>query len=585
MPQHISMQLPFSMPWHATPLRVLTAVAVAVAFSACADTGDGPPEDGVSLHIKALASCGESNPKNPFADIGSLEIVVHDDAGKEVMRKKNQFKGTQKRLDFTGVPAGPGRTITLIGYAHGGGQSWFARRRGVKVVKNTSTELDMSLVKLEGFTCLGKEGGAGIPNVAFANLTQIDNGRVLVTGGFAVAEKDGSNKRVTSARDDAYIYDPNTGQLRDPAKKGRMKAARAGHKAIFLPKRNSVLVVGGASEMSVPGDGSGPPTWKVTSGVNVAFELLDLAKDDQGNSKEEFLMPSTTDYIDKLMLPNLMPLADDYVVALGGAEWPASKATNKISYRRCDLFKPDEGTYGTFINVAGALPLNAVRAGAAISFIDTTEEGGSRFLIWGGQDGSTKAEIFREDTQPGNGFFDANYKVSGDINGKDVPGSLHFATLTPLGAGTDDQGRFLSVGGVRFSGGKWQAPSPKDVYLVTLIDKPGAAKEIKTKRIAGFPYGTYMHQASLTDDKHVLISGGFTSYSKPTNASLVVYDIATNTFSQPAAAKTFVKRGAHAAQRLNNDCVLMWGGVSSWKDLESTTQVVADIYCPGHLAQ
>ena len=113
----------------------------------------------------------------------------------------------------------------------------------------------------------------------------------------------------------------------------------------------------------------------------------------------------------------------------------------------------------------------------------------------------------------------------------------------------------------------------------------GKKKKLLTERVAGLGAGIFMHKASLTDDKHVLISGGFTDYKGATTFSMKIFDIDKKAFIEPAAAATFIKRGAHAAVRLNNDCVLMWGGVESWKDLENTTQVVSDIYCPAHLAQ
>ena len=573
-------------------VRLAIALVLCGAAFGCAadDKSSGPLSDGVELHVKALATCGDTDKKNPLADIGSLKLLVQDENGAPltVAGKEGAFSfvGTQKRLEIGGIPAGPGRTITLLGYPHGStSPGWFARKRGVKVVKNATLELDVTLMKLSGFTCLQKDSSP-IVNVAFPTATNIDAGRVLITGGYAVSETVGTNLSLTSARDDAYIFNANTGELRDPvnSSQNRMNAARGGHRAIYLPKRSQVLIVGGAMQMTVPADLSGPPTWKVTAGVNVAFETLDLGKDSKGVPKEIFNMPKSTESIDKMVMPNLMPLADDYVVALGGAEWPASAAVNKQEYKHSDLFDPAAGDHGNFVDVAGALPLNSVRAGAAIAFVDTTEEGGSRYLIWGGGDSPTAvAEVFRESTQPGSGVFDDEYIVSGDILGKS--GSLYFATLTPLGAGAQDQGRFLSVGGIRHDGTKWLAPDSDDVYLVTLHDVEGKTKKIDTKRLTGLGAGIYLHQANLTDDKHVLISGGFTSFDKPSTFSLAVYDVQAGTFSQPPGADKFVKRGAHAALRLNNDCVLMWDGVQKWADLDGKSQVVSDIYCADHLAK
>ena len=167
--------------FNSTALFFVTAWGTALLIGpGCANAPPPSTSSGMGIHLQALSSCGESNPRSPFADVKVVELVVHDDAGKELMRSKRQYSG-QKQLSFAEVPAGPGRTITILGYPPAGPASWFARKRGIKVVKNAQTTLDLTLMKLGGYTCVSKSGGS-IPNVVFGDLTQIDNGRVLVTG-------------------------------------------------------------------------------------------------------------------------------------------------------------------------------------------------------------------------------------------------------------------------------------------------------------------------------------------------------------------------------------------------------------------
>ncbi len=545
------------------------------------------PTGSIAITLHKLAACGVS-PSNPLAEIDSMRLVVADKHGNPlpVDGKEAAFPFTAgtKKLAFDGIAAGSGHTVTLLGYVkQDATPRWFGRRDGVDVPQDKAVALDVTLMRLAGPNCVAT-GATPVVNVAFADATPIDRGRVLITGGLASSEKKGGARSLGSVRDDAYIFDAPTGELRRLVNQQRLWGKRAGHKAVFLPDTGKVLIVGGAAKMSVPADGKGPPSWNLVDGINVTFETLDLGKDASGKTKEAFHMPETTDFLDKVVLPNLLPLADDYVVVLGGAPWPAAKAANKISYKHSDLFDPNEGEHGRFVKVAGALPLNAVRAGAALAFIGMTSDGGRRYLVWGGNDTpGVIAEVFREDTQPGSGVFDAKYKIEGDILGK--KGSLHFSTLTRLGADKGNSGRFLAVGGVRYHGGKWLAPDPDDVYLVTLHDTAGAPAKLVTKRLSGLGAGLYLHQATRTDSGHVLISGGFDAFDQASTFSLAVYDIAKGTFSQPPGADKFVKRGAHTAARLDNGCVLTWGGVPLWADLNGTSEVTSDIFCPSHLAQ
>ncbi len=552
-------------------LRPWLALAACTAmWTGCVD--EGAETAPLEVSVRALTgTCGGQAGANPFTSIDSYSLIVRDDSGKVVYNQAAAVSGpTVTSLD---VNAGSGMELTLVGKT-GGKPTWMARRSGQKIVKNTTSTFDMTLMQLEAFTCLAPEAGSAV-NTLFPAVTSIGKGRVLITGGFGVSTSANGKTELTGAQDTAWIFDVDTGVLREVKNKGRMKVARAAHAAIFLPKSNRVLIVGGAQKMSVT-DAGGPPTWKISDGVNMPYEIFDV-------DTETFIAATDSQNAVKRVFPNLMALSDDYVVALGGAVWPSSANVDQTTYMNSNLYDPTAGAAGAFVKVGSALPLNTVRAGAAIAQLGTTPDGGSKLLVWGGDDEGLHAEVFVESTAAGDGIFDASYTVSGDITS--YAGGLYFPTLTPIGTApaADDKNttvvRFLSVGGIRYTGGKWLAPNKDDVYIVTVNDK---TRKIETKRVAGLDSGVYLHQANRTDDGHVVISGGFNEWGKA-SFTLRTFDIAKESFENPPASASFVQRGGHGALSMTNDCVLMFGGVTTFADLQKSSAAVSDIYCPQHL--
>ena len=591
------------------PIALAACALFLVACAAEQETTiyiDGP----MGLAVHALTgTCGGTPNANPFADIKTISMTVRGGGLNTDFHTDMVLGG--KSLLVKDVPAGSGREITLLGKDQAGNKLWFARKSGVKIVKNTQTDLEMTLMALDDFTCLGLDSGKA-SSVVFPAVTRVGGGTVLITGGFAKAKAAGNVVTLSLPQDTAYIFDANTGEMRELKGQARMNEGRGGHSAVYLPASNRVLIVGGAREMSATTDKSGPPTWLPAKAANVTYEIFDVAE-------EKFLKPfdKSVAYAVKRVFPNLMALSGDYVISLGGAQWPTSQTSESNSYRNSDLYDPeanfdptlnsDDERKGAFVNNFGGLPLTEVRAGAAVASAGTTSAGVSKYLIWGG--GNTLAEVFTESSSLGNGTFDNTYIVQGDINKK--KGSLYFASLTALSA-TEELALFLSIGGIRHHNGKWLAPAADDVYLVVVSSPKAGSKRINTIKVGGLGAGLFMHQASLTDDNHVLVTGGFNKFSEPSSVTLRVFDIAAFnaaaaktksdgkkidlvepadtaglklTMTEPATASSWVKRGGHGAVRLNNDCVLTFGGVTDVVvDLTKTNvEAASDIYCPQHL--
>lgn len=586
--------------WRAAAPPFVGAVLAALACGAAGCTAEDLPAEetgGVASEVFALATCG-GQAADPFAALKTLRLVVREPAGAGLQvagaSPTAAYSSGKSSILFNDIKAGSPFEVTLLGFGGSGTPQWFGRRTGVNIKKNDTTSLEMALMAVENFTCVGTKNMA---NALFPASVVMDNGRVLLTGGFTNSTPDGGLVRLESPTDAAYIFDGNTGSF--TKSKTLMKEARAGHAMIYLPKLNQVLIVGGAKKMSIPVDGSTPPIWSVGDGVSLSYEIYDVASDTFIAGADNGLNAK------KRVFPNLIALTDDYVVALGGAPWPVS---NSDDYAKSDRFTSnrEQGQKtGKFVAALNTLQLNTVRAGAAVAYVGPTANGTSRYFIWGGatidqgydpNNPLTTAikhgERFKESTEPGTGEFSSDYKLEGDF----LPGdtSLFFPSLTRLGKTVEKDGEwyhFLSAGGVRYDpkAKAWLQPKADDLFKVSLKEATESAKgRIKTARLSGLAKGVYFHQANVSGTDHVLLSGGFSAHAQPAAASMQAFHLPTGKMlgaSDMPAAKSFVLRGGHTSLTLRNDCVLMFGGTSQLGAgvLSSQQLATSDIYCASFL--
>ncbi len=157
-------------------LRTIVVVLAMIASSAgCAaeepdlDVGASTP---ISLSIHGLTStCGSAGNKNPFSEIKSFDVRVRADDISD-WKPSSKVPRSGKIVTIADVPAGDGREITLIGMNNAGKKLWYARDSGVKIKKNETTSLEMALMALDDFTCLGLDAG-GASSVIFPAVTEI----------------------------------------------------------------------------------------------------------------------------------------------------------------------------------------------------------------------------------------------------------------------------------------------------------------------------------------------------------------------------------------------------------------------------
>lgn len=566
---------------------------------------------GMAVQVGALSTCGGAA-VDPLTQIKTLQLKVRESKDGKLVNvlKDPQVKtyapGTSS-LNFTNIPAGSPREVTLLGIDASGKPKWFGRRSGVNVKKNDTTTLEMTLMAIEGFTCVGT---SSMPNALFPATATMDAGRVLITGGFTNAAADAAGTILESPSNAAYIFDTNTGSF--TKLKGQMNAGRAGHAMIYLPKLNQVLIVGGTSKMTVPANG--PPTWSASDGVGLTYEVYDIASD-------KFLAGAESGLnCKKRVFPNLVALTDDYVVSMGGAPWPISSSDD---YAKSDLFTSKHGASektGRFVDAGNSLQLNGVRGGAAVSYMGPTTNGTSRYFIWGGAtidqnfcpaaDGGkcpletdiVQGEVFIESTEPGTG---ALYGVGGaDIEmgdgSYDKKSSLFFPSLSYVKKTVDPKTQtetftFLLAGGVRYdpmaNPAGWRAPSLDDIYLLDVKEPNEAFKtkrRVTPKKVAGLSSGIYMHQANVAGTGQIVLTGGFSGFGTAATFPVQYYDIPSSKLVSPGsipASAAFVRRGGHSALTLKNDCILLYGGASQLAvgGLSSTQAAISDVYCPSFL--
>ncbi|MEW5854432.1 MAG: kelch repeat-containing protein [Myxococcota bacterium] len=142
------------------------------------------------------------------------------------------------------VPAGPNRNVLVSGLSNSA-TTWRGQVRGLTVETGKVTEAALLLTKVADLTCTRTSMPEGR---AFATATQLNDGRILVTGGISAdsAATDcaqGAVCRSLVATNTADVLDPTTGEF-TPV--GNMSSPRAFHTAAKL-KDGRVVIIGGAS--------------------------------------------------------------------------------------------------------------------------------------------------------------------------------------------------------------------------------------------------------------------------------------------------------------------------------------------------
>lgn len=568
-------------------LTVAAALFVLAALTGCGaeefEAGDGTD---LSIWFAPLDSNCSATAETSYSEV---KIRVRDNnLGKTV--KEKTFKGEPPYS--LKVPEGTDLEITCLGYTGGDSPTMYARGPSFIVSKDKTTDLDLKAQSFSGFTCV--DAPASAPNVLFPAVTNLPDGRVLVTGGFTKVNDTQGRYEIFAPSQVAYIYDPADGSMRQAA--NLMNRGRGAHAAVYIPQTQQVLLVGGSETLFWDQGGEGFPLYfeKSKAGtVGKTYELFDTVSEtfvpkadmvDAGEAENE------ADLL-HLSIPRVFPVAVvnnlGTVLVTGGGLWPSAAGTfeQDDKYQQVELYVPRitgvteaEG----FVNNKG-VAMMSLRTGHSVVHLETQNKQ-SVFLFWGGNIHSDQpiAEIYTASSKQLEGDL-GNFTQLSFTDGDSYKKRPFFHTMTPLASR-----RFFLAGGANNSKGDLKVPSVNDAYLVT-IDSNNV---VATEKIDGLGTGRYLHTATSWDNKHVVLMGGFTSvtqgeqtlFADMATADVKVFDLASKSLSNPDSDDTMIPRGGAGAAVLPNDCILMAGGVDA-PDLGlenggKTPSLLTEVYCP-----
>jgi len=590
-------------------IGLAVAVAVGVGLGAgCEPGGQGD----LDLALYALESCSQSGglatPASARVIVRGPEPCAEDPQQLCVDELASARADWDETVEVGGIPEGRDREVTILASDAGGQVIGFARATGVTIEKGESTPVEAILTRLGGVMCPATTE-AGFRQRVFATATPIGDHRVVVAGGFTDVDGD----QLVAPDDGVYVYDSKTGDL---VRAGSLARARGAHAAAFIPNAGAqgrVVFFGGAASLRWTA-GEGFPLGVDAAAAGGAFrdfELFDVATgtlvtegcedgciacctedgrpvDDPQPGCDtvtctECRRGSAREMAAGRVLAKPAVMSDGFVVVTGGGDFPNHELS---AYRVAEVFDPAANCLtGGFQPAAPAPRMESIRAGHTLTFIETTEAGRYRFLIWGGTRDATLSggtysigETYTESSQQAkqiSGVFRQVRISEGDLNGGLAP-NLYFHSMTPLSGK-----RFLLAGGVRRAGdGTFEAPRTDDLYLLTLSGTDTYSVEIE--RVPdGLDPARWGHTGTTHDGQRVLVFGGFGGLAGPALSDPRAFDALTGGFTTLAGAPP-VARGGHEAVVLGDDTVLLVGGLQQSGDLDGG-QGLFEVYAPSLL--
>ncbi len=571
--------------------KVLVTAAAFLALAVFAGCGGEEFEDGDGAELNLWLAPLDSNciDEVPCSEV---RIRVRDNKLGEIVKEKT-FKGDPPYS--MKVPEGEDLEITCLGFTDGDVPAMFARGRNIMISKNKTLQLDLKAQALSGFTCV--DAPASAPNILFPAVTNLPDGRVLITGGFTKVKETQGRFEIYGPSQVAYIYDPATGEMRQAA--NLMNRARGAHTAVYIPTTQQVLLIGGSEMLFWDKGGEAFPLYFEKSKVGTVGKTYELF--DTRLGEEKFI--AKADMLDTgeaenevdlmyLSIPRVFPVAvvnnRGTVLVTGGGLWPSAAGTfeQDAKYQQAELYVPKiigETEGEGFVNNKGVAML-ALRTGHSAVLLPTPNKQ-SVYLFWGGNIHSDQpvAEIYTASSEQLKGDM-GNFTQLSFTDGDSYKKRPFFHTMTSLASR-----RFFLAGGANNSKGDLKVPSVNDAYLVT-VDSENV---VSTEKIEGLGVGRYLHTASSWDNKHVVLMGGFTSetqgeqtiFSDSATHDVKVFELLSKTLRSPDSDEPMISLGGAAAVVLPNDCIFLVGGVDSpalgLDESGAPPALQTEVYCPG----
>lgn len=429
----------------------------------------------------------------------------------------------------------------------------------------------------------------GMPDRFLHTSTRLDDGRVLVTGGFGAPRRltgctleDAQECYLLEALSDAWLFDPATCSWRQVAQP--MAVARGGHTATKLPG-DRVLIAGGAATATlslVAVDGGFVPVFESgdgSEGAHASFEIFEGSPADAVDARDADrgrLLGSATDSASPGTLQSARFLhaasaradAPQQVVLVGGVD--ASGDWEVFDDQR-------SGGYGTYPITSGTSLAHGRTAPATVSLASELPS----VWIFGGapaQDNGDLGERWRPAAGDGHGTVaNADNTFFPNFTGGDTAARPEYGFFRPtaeaLGA---DSAYAIVVGGVGplCAPGQRTASYPSMDGMLELSPCPdgegrpnaflmdngsGATRPVNLQAAHAFGASTRL------DDGRVVVTGGTfgLSWAGVLDMEVLTLDLSDGEGAEVRGTKTVMTAGRawHTSTALYGDGVLSVGGV------------------------
>jgi len=530
----------------------------------------------VRVEARALSgtSCGDDESPtpgvNPFTDITSLTVAVRrfdTTSGRyETTVRESASLGGAGSVRIRNVPEGLGQDVIALG--RGGQGDWYARDADVSVLRNTDNVIGLLFTRYGGLSCVPTPETT--TNTVFPASAVLGDGRVLVTGGFARIEAD----QLTDASNNAFLFDPRTGEVENLGSMGSGQG-RGGHAMVYLPASDRVLIIGGLTRLRLDEDREFPFVFSPSDRDDARddYVVFDVAS--------KTFTPGVDRMSVKRAFPRLHLLADGTALITGGGPWPFD--LGEPGYLQVDIYDPErDGGAGGLLDVRNFRSFHT-RSGHSLTFLQSTAEGLSQLLVWGGTTPERSffnpAEVFVQSGRQRDGINGTFREVT--IYGQ-VPNFNYFHETTPLTGR-----RFLVTGGAVYDGGAMRAPRDDEAWLLRYVDEPGPG--IVVERVPGIGAGRVFHSAFSSDGVNVTIAGGLGGLDAIATDRVMLFDLGDP--GQPwraAGAGTsgaFGPRGGATAAMLPSGAALLVGGQAAIRPQSTVRRAIAEVFTPPNLPE
>jgi len=509
-------------------------------------------------------------------------------------------------LTLADIPEGNERVITVTG-TMGADSEVFSRASAISVVAQENISLDMLLVPKNDFGCLEVTNEFG--SLLFPAVVGLPDGRVIIAGGYQSVAETGDTFELTSPSDKVFLFDGRKGTFqRIPA---LMTEGRGAAKAIYIPGRRQVLIVGGSNKLRYdPTQGNFPFSFVSTDAMQ-SYEVLSMEGLDAMLSNPQGSSPCSVDedctvegdvcqsqachapvFLELPIegnTPNRMTVGrvfpqllllegDDAVLVTGGGMWPQE---SNQSYLYAEYYHPKAFTdalgksVGGFVNPGQTLGQHEKRGGHSITPIGFTNTGFTRALLWGGTSTNEFGEVFKQGSASGVEIWGSFRPVA--LSGEIAKGTYFHA------AAALSSSQVLVVGGAEPAGGQLTVPSEGTAYILTYSEVDDSPL-VTAKAVPGLDSPRYFGALGVSaDSRYATVVGGWVDAAGTPSSTAVYADLLglNPTFTDTGA--TYGGAGGMGGVVLSNDAILLIGGVADISTFDSNSFGRAETFAPGIL--